>query len=92
LQTFVQGNAMAIQHYTLWTEACGAQGLDFNVLLHGMTGSNDQGGLVPWGSCNISRRPHHEDLPCAQNRMPASKFMTGELGNQVSKVFESKWV
>jgi hypothetical protein len=39
-----------------------------------------------------SRRPHHEGLPCAQNRMPTGKLMTGELGNQVSKVFEYKWV
>jgi len=40
---------MAIEPYTLWTEACEAQGLDYNVLLHGSTGSNDQGGLVQWG-------------------------------------------
>jgi hypothetical protein len=39
-----------------------------------------------------SRRPHHECLPCAQNGMPLAKFMTGELGKQVSKLFEYKWV
>jgi hypothetical protein len=40
---------MAIEHYTFWSEACGAQGLDYNILLHGITGSNDKGGLVQWG-------------------------------------------
>jgi hypothetical protein len=50
-------------------------------------------GLYSGASCNMSRRPHHEGLPqCVQNGMPTGKFMTDELGNQVSKVFESKWV
>jgi hypothetical protein len=49
-------------------------------------------GLYRGASCNMSRRPHHEGLPCAQKGMPAGKFMTGELGNQVCKVFASKWV
>jgi hypothetical protein len=49
-------------------------------------------GLYSGPSCNISRKLHHEGLPYAQNRMPIGKLMTGEPGNQVSKVFESKWV
>jgi hypothetical protein len=50
-------------------------------------------GLYSGASRNMSRRPHHEGLPqCAQNGMPTGKLMTGELGNQLSKVFESKWV
>ncbi len=44
-------------------------------------------GLYSGASCNMSRWPHHEGLPCAQNGMPTGKFMTGELGNQVSKVW-----
>jgi hypothetical protein len=50
-------------------------------------------GLYSGASCNMSRKPHHEGLPqCVQNGIPPGKFMTGELGNQVSKVFKSKWV
>jgi hypothetical protein len=83
---------MAIQHYTLWTKACGGKVSIIMSYCMALLEVMIKAGLYSGASCNISRRPHHEGLPCAQNRMPTGKFMTCELGNQVSKVFESKWV